>query len=453
MAHGLAERQEPVQLWHSIPAIFETGVVLLLLALFSEALLGLLLASESEPDGNPILRALWLPVYGIVILLGLIHIRRFISMSWQMPILMVLLLLIAASVFWSIDQALTARRVIAAGMTTFFGLYLASRYNWRELLTLFGLIWLFLAALSYVIVLAMPAIGLEPSGEYAGAWRGLWFQKNTLGGHMSRSAFLFAFLILTGTDLRKVWIAGLILSLGLVVLSVSKTSLVGVLLGFSILAGAMIMKRGARIALVLTWFGVTFAGIFVSIAVFQPELIFAALGRDATLTGRTDIWAALAHVIADRPWLGHGYGAFWAPDSAEADFVREQVQWAAPTAHNGWLETWLSVGLVGLVVFTLSFLTTIGRAVAEALQGWNGVFALGFLAQFFLFSLSESSILQQNSIVWLSYVAVSAILMREGVRRRSSRAGRSGRRQRDFLPVAGAAQARTLGSNRVARGG
>ena len=448
MSNELAERREPVQLWHSIPAIFETGIILLLLALFSEALLGLLLASEREPDGNPVLRALWLPIYAVVILLGLVHIRKFISMSWQMPILMALLLLIAASVFWSIDQALTARRVVAAGMTTIFGLYLASRYNWRELLTLFGLIWLFLAVLSYVIVLSMPAIGLEPSGEYAGAWRGLWFQKNTLGGHMSRSVFLFAFLILTGTDLRKVWITGLVLSLGLVLLSASKTSLVGVLLGFSVLAGAMLMKRGARIALVLTWFGVTFAGIFVSIAVFQPELIFAALGRDATLTGRTDIWAALAHVIADRPLLGHGYGAFWAPDSAEADFVREQVQWEAPTAHNGWLETWLSVGLVGLVVFTLNFLATIGRAVAAAFQGWNGVFALGFLAQFFLFSLSESSILQQNSIVWLSYAAVSGILMRESLRRRNTRTGKSGYRQRDLLPIKGATQARTVGSIR-----
>ncbi|MEO9969077.1 MAG: O-antigen ligase [Hyphomonadaceae bacterium] len=435
MSQISAERNEPVRLWHSIPAMAETGIVLLLLFLFSEALLGPLLASEEEPDGNPILRIMWLPVYGVVIGLGLLQARKFISMSWQMPFLVALLVLTAASVFWSIDQALTMRRMIAAGMTTVFGLHLASRYNWRELLTLFGLIWFFLGCLSYVVSVGMPALGLEQEGDHIGAWRGLWFQKNTLGGHAARSSFLFAFLLLTGTDLRRLWIAGLVLSIGLVLLSTSKTSLLGLMIGFLILGLGTLMKRGARLALVLAWFAITLGSLIVALVVFQPELVLQILGRDATLTGRTDIWAALAHVIAERPWLGHGYGAFWAPGSAEAEFVREQVQWAAPTAHNGWLETWLSVGLIGLAIFTLSFITTIGRAISAAFTGWNGIFALGFLAQFFLFSLSESSILQQNSIVWLSYASVSAILMRQRGQRRGLNEALSVRRQRELAPI------------------
>lgn len=437
MSQISTERAEPVRLWNSIPAMVETGVILILLFLFSEALLGPLLASEEEPDGNPVLRLMWLPVYAIVIGLGLLQARKFIAMSWQMPFLVALLLLTAASVFWSIDQALTMRRMIAAGMTTVFGLHLASRYNWRELLTMFGLIWFLLGCLSYVISIGMPAIGLEQEGDHVGAWRGLWFQKNTLGGHAARSSFLFAFLLLTGKDLRRLWTAGLVLSIGLVLLSTSKTSLLGLLIGFLILGLGAAMKRGARLALVLAWFATTIGSLITAIVVFQPALVLQILGRDATLTGRTDIWAALAHVIAERPWLGHGYGAFWAPGSAEAEFVREQVQWAAPTAHNGWLETWLSVGLVGLMIFTLSFITTIGRAIMAAFADWNGIFALGFLAQFFLFSLSESSILQQNSIVWLSYASVAGILMRQGRQRARQNKPGSVRRERDLVPITG----------------
>jgi len=425
--------------------MIETGTVLFLLFLFAEALLGPLLTPIDAPNGSAILRLMWLPAYGIVFCVAVLKWRQFLSVGWRMPILAALLVLTALSVLWSINQELTLRRVLAAGMTTVFGVHLASRYNWRELLTLFGLTWFFLACLSYIVSIGMPVLGQEQV-EHVGAWRGPWFQKNTLGGHMARSTFLFAFLILTEQERRRLWIAGLVLSMGLVFMSTSKTALLGMLIGFLILGGAVVMKRGARRALVLVWSTITIGGLMVAVAVLQPALVFELLGRDATLTGRTDIWTALRYVIAERPWLGHGYGAFWTPGSVQAEFVRDQVQWAAPTAHNGWLETWLSIGLVGLALFSLSFAMTVGRAISAAFSSWYGIFAIGFLAQFFLFSLSESSILQQNSIVWLSYVSVSAMLMRQRFGRSSLRDRGFARRDRDLVGAMGARDLKAYGS-------
>ena len=304
--------EDPVRLWDTIPRMFETGLMLLLLFLFSEALLSPLLASESKPDGSPILRLMWLPVYALVLGFAIWKAKTFAAICLRMPFLVALMAVTAASMLWSIDPGLTFRRAIAVVMTTGMGLHIANRYTWQEMLTLFGLIWFFLAALSFVIAIGMPAIGIEQEGDHVGAWRGLWFQKNAFGGHMSRATLLFAFLIISRPEMRKIWIVGLLMTIALVLLSTSKTSLVGMALGFAILGVGVLMKRGARLALVLSWVSVLFIGVLGSIIVFAPELIGEALGRDLTLTGRTDIWEALGYVIAERPWLGHGYVfAFW----------------------------------------------------------------------------------------------------------------------------------------------
>ncbi len=419
-------------LGRSIPLMLESAVIILLLLLFSEALLGPLLADEYNPDSSVILRLMWLPIYGIVAILGCLRAPKMISLTVRMPMIIGIMLLIVASTIWSIDPELTLRRSIAIVMTTLFGLYLSARYNWQDMLVLFGITWAILAIGSFLIALGVPTLGIEQEGDHIGAWRGLWFQKNAMGGHMSRAALLFGFLAITQPTFRKLWIFGLILSVLLVLLSTSKTSLLGLIVGGGVLICGAWMRRGPVSALTLIWTGVTFGGLLVGLFMFQPVLVLEALGRDATLTGRTDIWAALFDVIADRPVLGYGYGAFWAEGSAPADYVREVTEWDVPTAHNGWLETWLSIGLLGTALFAVSFLVTLIRSLWVSINSWVGFFAIGFTLQFLLFSLSESIILQQNSITWLAYVSVAAALIRQS-RRSPLSQGSIGGRQRDFI--------------------
>ncbi len=53
---------------------------------------------------------------------------------------------------------------------------------------------------------------------------------------------------------------------------------------------------------------------------------------------------------------------------------------------------------------------TLWRAGHLSLSSPAGVFALGFLAQFLLFAMSESIIIAQNSILWATYAFVGAKL-------------------------------------------
>lgn len=427
----LPERSTSIRLATSIPVMAETALMVVILLLFSEALLGPLLTDQTKPDDSPLLRLMWLPIYGIIITLAAIRFLPLANLTMRLPLLVGLILIIAASSTWSIEQSLTLRRTLAVAMTTAFGLHLASRYNWRELLALLGGGWLILCVGNFIVSLAVPSLGVE-SVLHVGAWKGMWFEKNTLGGHMSRATLLFGFLVITQPEHRRVWLIGLAMSVSLVLLSTSKTSLLGMLLGFLVLGLGWVMRRGPVSSLAMLWGVVTFGGLLVIIVITDPGFFFILLGRDPSLTGRTDIWEVLMDVIRERPVTGYGYGAFWNDGSDPATYVREITQWEVPTAHNGWLETWLGIGIGGLGLFVISFLVMIFRAVGTAFTSWNGFYALGFLLQFLLFSLSESIILQQNSITWVTYVAVTASLVQQKLGHEPLRLS-GPRRNRDFI--------------------
>lgn len=387
----------------------ELALLFIILIMFSEGLLPRLFAAEESAEGSPILRMIWLPVYALTLGVMVWQWKAMLRTLLRMPFIIALMGLAAASFLWSIDPSLSQRRGIAIVMSTLAGLWIGTRYDWRTLLRTLGLVWITVAVAGAVTALANPGFGVMHE-VHVGAWKGLYYEKNQLGGHMARACFLCAFLFLMDKPMRHVWGFGIALTTIMVLMSTSKTSLLGLLLGFGILGAAMWMKRGAITGITSTWLGVVIAGSAISVFVFAPDVILGLLGRDASLTGRTDIWAELAQDISERPLLGYGYGAFWMLDSEPAYWLREVLEWDAPTAHNSWLEVAIALGLIGLSCLLLDFAVTLWRALRTAVDTWTGVFALGVCAQFALFSISESIALQQNSLIWLTYVIVAAKL-------------------------------------------
>jgi O-antigen ligase len=399
------------------PGVLEKSLTVVVLLLFCEALLSRVWGSDpmqTVVTEAPWLRYTWYPAY-LFALAGL-------ALVWQpalaavirAPVLIALPLLAFLSAGWSVSPEVSERRAIALTMTIGFGVYLAARYRWRTLLQLLGITWAILAVGSLISVLVSPSFGIM-SEIHPGAWRGLWWEKNTLGGHMARGGFLFACLALIDPERRKVWIGFCVLAVFLVLMSTSKTSLLGLLLGFALLIAWVIVRQGPRLAGLLVWGGLLVGGTSAFILLFAPELVFEVLGRDATLTGRTDIWVALDRKIADQPQLGFGYAAFWGEFSPPAIEVREETEWPVPTAHNGWLEIVLALGFVGLALFALDYMIALTRATLRALRP-EGLFALGWLMQMLLFSLSESVFLLQNNILTVTWATLSAKLALAGVR-------------------------------------
>ncbi len=400
----------------------EGFVIVLGLLLFSQALLGRLFASEDNPEGGAILRFLWLPVYGYCMIMLALNWRKVFTIISRAPFLTLLSVLAMLSALWSIDPGTSFRRGIAVFFTFGFGLYLAARLSWRDLLRYMGLTWFILAIGNLIAGALTPSFGVMHE-IHPGAWRGLWFEKNAMGGFFARAAFLFAFLAILDRDWRRLWCVSLVLSVGLVLLSTSKTSLLGMLLGFGIL-GAWLWMRGNRFLTLVSLWSLFTLGLSVGLFLFlMPETAASIIGRDLTLTGRTDIWAVLLEVMEERPVLGFGYGTFWALDSEPAEYVRAVTEWEVPTAHNGLLEVMLALGRLGAAVFVLDFLLNVWRAMSTIHRRSTSIFAFGSFAVFALFSISESIILNQNSITWLTYCAIAGKLALDAapVRERETR--------------------------------
>lgn len=387
------------------------------LFMFAEAFLPRLLApgpvdASGQVPESTFLRFLWLPFYGLVAIGLVFSARDAFRAMLRSPWLVLLALLAITSAIWSIDAELSFRRGIAVLATTLLGVYLAARFEWIAALRLLAWIWFGLMAASLVAGIVAP--GFSHAGEiHPGAWIGGWSEKNALGGHASRASFLFAFLAWRDARYQRWWLSALAISLVLVIMSKSATSLLGAGLGLGVLGAAWWMLKGRRWSLALVWGGVTVVGLAILVYLTAPALLLGLIGKDETLTGRTDIWVELLNAISQKPALGYGYLAFWGLDSEPRYWLQRAVDWNAPSGHNGWLDLAISLGLVGVGLFAIDMAVNLWRAGRLSLRSPTGVFAIGFLAQFLLFAMSESILLAQNSILWATYAFVGAKLALE----------------------------------------
>ncbi|WP_049558612.1 O-antigen ligase family protein, partial [Limnoraphis robusta] len=75
--------------------------------------------------------------------------------------------------------------------------------------------------------------------------------------------------------------------------------------------------------------------------------LLGLIGKDPSLTGRTDLWAWAREMIDKRPWLGYGYTAFWQGLDGGSAYIIRAARWPVPYSHNGILDLWLDIGLLG----------------------------------------------------------------------------------------------------------
>ena len=93
------------------------------------------------------------------------------------------------------------------------------------------------------------------------------------------------------------------------------------------------------------------------------KVVAESLGRDVNLTTRTDIWDA-ALDLKTNPLIGAGFASVWLTRDGAA-LVKEMGGLAH--SHNGYLETYLNTGLVG-VALLLAVMFTAGRNTIRELS-------------------------------------------------------------------------------------
>lgn len=379
--------------------------------------------------GNALTNAMWSLIY--LITFFLLKTRcAFARGSFTGASLLLLLVGIAlASISWSDAPVLTALRSIALIGTTLAGLYLATRYSLKQQVRLLGVTFGIAAALSLLFALVVPSYGTA-RGEFQGAWIGIYSHKNIFGANM---AIGFAvFLGLGRSEPRYRWASrlGAGLSLLLVLFSDSVTSLLACVAALGVLLSTGVLRHAHRRRVSYVLMGVV-AITLMFLVVFYFEDLVNALGRDPALTGRTRLWEVVLGVILDRPYVGYGYGAFWRGYEGPSGDVWNAFGMELFYSHNGFLDVWLDLGLLGLGTFIVGYVVYAGRALSllqttrdpEAL--WPFVFLVGLFAS----NLTEGSILRSNTAAWILYTAtVFSVCSAKGELAECSRVGWSGGR-------------------------
>jgi exopolysaccharide production protein ExoQ len=374
---------------------------------------GLSLLRNPERDsvdlavGDPTARLIYGGIYLAIAGFLVIRIPRVWRIFMSQKLLIGLLVLGVISVTWSYHPEITARRGTAAIGTSLVGLYLASRYSSGDELRLLAWALSLAALLSLSTAILLPAYGIDSEGQ-ATAWRGIFRTKQGLGKHMLLATIVLFFVARRATRWKGVIWGAMLLTALLTILSTSKTPIV---VAMALAAMWPLASLGiARSPLVLAALTAVIAVLATAaVVVFaEREAVVAALGKDLTLTGRTYIWLAALESGRDHSWIGHGLGGFWTGWSGPSATVWRQVGWEAPHSHNGFIDLWLELGIIGLTLFVVIFFRFAHQAMqyfrrsTKAGSGWPMVFA----GYFFLFNIPGSSILEANGILWVIFSAL-----------------------------------------------
>jgi exopolysaccharide production protein ExoQ len=141
------------------------------------------------------------------------------------------------------------------------------------------------------------------------------------------------------------------------------------------------------------------------------ELTFGLTGHiveltqhGATLAGRAELWRELL-AMKTNPLFGVGFESFWLGDRLHALW---EARWWRPTeAHNGYLETYLTLGLVGLFLLAGVIIATFRKIRLDLLTNpeWGRV-CLGFLATVILYNWTEATF-RGLSVLWFAFYIIA----------------------------------------------
>lgn len=408
--HVLLPRHRP--LFALLRQIEVCGVWLILFVL-TRALIPLLFHGSADvrsPSDSPTLveRATYWCFYAFVAAQLVFRPRAIIGAARRcpLPIAMVLLALISTS--WSIAPTVTAKSAVSLGITTIFGLYLATRFRPSDFVRLLATVLGASAILSLVFGAFVPVYGLAHTDSHE-AWQGIYTQKNTLGQMMMYAALIFHSVPGRSTIHRLLRWGGITLAVSLLLLSQSMSAALTLLtIGITLPLLRRFRQKKLRSAFVLT--AVCVACTTLLVLNTERDVALGAVGRDATLTGRTGIWSAVSDRIAEKPLLGYGFGAFWLYSQGPGERVREVIQWSTPNSHSGYLDIAADLGLLGLLLAVGSLAHAWYRAwrrwhpESGTLDDWR----LALLFSFMLIGGVDATLVGGEEFVWAMLVTVGA---------------------------------------------
>ena len=368
---------------------------------------------EEYLTGSPLDRAIYtgLLVAGLIVLFGRQKtVLRFLRANW--PIVL-FVLYCAVSVLWSDFPEVAFKRWIKSlGDYTMILIVLTDPDPLGAVKRVFARAGSLLIPLSVLLIKYYPDLGRAYPVHWEGTmyFVGVAADKNMLGmtclvfGLASWWCFLQEFRREKGERRRGPLIAhGVVvtMTIWLFWLANSMTPLAC----FVIASGLIVATSSPWVArqrmmvhgLVLGVLSFCFCVLFLNVGSF----LLAAVGRNATLTGRTDLWGQLIELTAN-PLLGAGFESFWLGPRLEKLW---SIYWWQPNeAHNGYLEVYLNLGLIGMVLFAGVVLAGYRNIISTLKTDPDGGrLRLAYFVVGLAYNMTESAI-RSTDLMWLAFL-------------------------------------------------
>ncbi len=289
----------------------------------------------------------------------------------------------ALSWLWSQDRAASAQGLLAGAPTLAAATALAAALRPGQVARVL------LQALAMAVLGGVAAALLLPHYAVAGPhdvlgastpgdWRGLYSHKNTLG-HVAGLA-VGALATRGGRLLRPPILRWAALAAAVICVAASR-SMSGLMLAVAapILEQLLIRLRGPG-RLAAAGFGLAAVALAFAGRALILAAGLAALGRDATLSGRTAIWRAAGELVQQHLLRGWGLNYSVSPEVA----LRLTVLFGVNHVHNALLDVVINLGMLGAALLALAVASALAsgarsRRAASAARSMLALVVAGWL--------------------------------------------------------------------------
>jgi exopolysaccharide production protein ExoQ len=207
-----------------------------------------------------------------------------------------------------------------------------------------------------------------------------------------------------------VWI---VVAVGTLALTRSSTvmaaTLAALVVGVFILIVRSLRGRRRIVAYVV---GGAIAVAGVAVVLLGRAEILKLLNKSSDLTYRGVIWSTVTKLAEQRPVGGWGWISYWTPWTEPYAGLIEHGGVNYLQAHDAWLDVFLQLGIVGLVVFGVFVLVALVRAWLAAVDatprvGLLRVAPLLLLVALLVHSIAESRLLIEIGFALLVFIAIT----------------------------------------------
>ncbi|MCU1558292.1 MAG: exopolysaccharide production protein [Microbacteriaceae bacterium] len=348
------------------------------------------------------------------------------------------------SITWSFYPLFTTLGVFVQWVTAASAISIAITLSWAELLTALGWALRLILGLSFLFEFVVSVFVRHPiypvwfterpahPAQLLYWSRDLLFSGGKIQGIVGNSSLL-AMVALLAAIVFAIQLAAhgdndgvtrfwgwfwMVVALLTIAITQSATILIALVVVAIVAAAVLLVRRAHNPRSRALAYGVVGVGVVVigAVALLLRGPIVSVLGKSADFTGRGEIWKAVIGLAQQRSAFGWGWLGYWIPWIPPFKGLARAGGVQVMHAHDAWLDLWLQVGIVGLVIFAALVLSILVRSWSMATDrivttpgsaghlSWLGLLPLLMLTAQLVQSIAESRILLEGGwmllVIW-----------------------------------------------------